>query len=470
MNTPHPVKKNSIHEVTIESIAFGGKGIARLNDYVIFVRDALPGQSLRVKIIKRKSHYAEAIIEEILKESPHYTPPPCPYFSDCGGCSFQNLDYTTQCQIKEQQIRDVFVHLGKLDTTILPVKGAPVLWGYRNKMEFSAGTERWFMKENDPETPRDFALGLHAPRRFDKILDIESCLLQDDERNTLFQEIRKEVKKEGLSLYNARTHEGYLRNVVIRKGYHTGEIMVNFVTRDDAPERLTPIVEHILRRFPSVTTVVNHINDSLGMTAFGQKEWRLHGPGIIHDRIGPITYEISANSFFQTNTSGAEQLYSLVEDFAELTGQETVWDLYCGTGSIALYLSQKAKQVLGFEIIRDAVQNARKNAEKNDISNCHFFEANLDKFFQKNPDLIQTLPAPDLAVVDPPRAGLHPDFIQQLIHLAPPKIIYVSCNPATQARDSALLVENGYSLDKIQPVDMFPHTPHIESVALLTKT
>lgn len=469
MNTPHPVKNNSIQEVTIESIAFGGKGIARLNDYVIFVRDALPGQKLRIKIIKRKPQYAEAIIEEILEESPYYTPPPCPYFFDCGGCTHQNLDYNAECQIKEKQVRDVFSHLGGLHPEILPVKGAPVIWGYRNKMEFSAGTERWFMKENDPGTSRDFALGLHAPRRFDKILDIESCLLQDDERNVLFQEIRNLVKAEGISLYNARTHEGFLRNVVIRKGYHTGEIMVNFVTRDDAPECLTPLVECITRDYPYVTTIVNNINDSLGMTAFGQKEWRLYGPGIIHDRIGPIKYEISANSFFQTNTTGAEQLYSIVEEFADLQGKEIVWDLYSGTGSIALYLSRKAKQVFGFEMITDAVDNARQNAEKNGILNCHFFEANLDKFFQKNPELIQSLPVPDIAVVDPPRAGLHPDFVQQLIHLNPPRIIYVSCNPATQARDAAELTQNGYSLVKIQPVDMFPHTPHIESVALFER-
>jgi 23S rRNA (uracil1939-C5)-methyltransferase len=205
------------------------------------------------------------------------------------------------------------------------------------------------------------------------------------------------------------------------------------------------------------------------MTAFGQKEWRLHGAGIIHDMIGPVEYEISANSFFQTNTLGAEQLYKIVEEFAGLTGKETVWDLYCGTGSIALFLSRQAKQVLGFEMVEDAVINARQNAEKNGITNCHFFEANLDKFFQKNPELIASLPVPDMAVVDPPRAGFHPDFLKQLIRLSPPRIIYVSCNPSTQVRDSAELVRSGYTLKKIQPVDMFPHTPHIESVALLER-
>lgn len=464
------VKKNSIHDVKIESLAFGGKGLTRIGNLAVFVRDALPEQDLRIKIIRKKKQYAEAIIEEILTQSPYYIPPPCPYFSDCGGCVLQNLEYLKQLSVKEQQVRDVFTHLGGLNPEILPVKPAPEIWGYRNKMEFSAGPDRWIMKDKDSGAPADFAIGLHAPRRYDKILDIEACLLQDDERNRIFQVIRQKVKELGLPLYNSKRHEGYLRNIVIRKGHHTGEIMINLVTRDDTPDRLSPVVEEVLNKFPHITTIVNNVTDSLGMTAFGKKQIVLHGSGIIHDRIGKIRYEISANSFFQTNTCGAEQLYAVIENFAGLTGSETVWDLYCGTGSIALYLSQKAAKVVGFEMISDAVRNARRNAEKNSISNCHFFEANLDKFFQKNMDLIKKLPKPDVAVVDPPRAGLHPDFLKDLILLDSPKIIYVSCNPATQARDLAELSSNGYTIDKIQPVDMFPHTAHIEAVALLNKT
>jgi len=464
------VKKNSIHEVKIESLAFGGKGMTRIGNLAVFVRDALPEQHLRIKIIRKKKQYAEAIIEEILTQSPYYIPPPCPYFTDCGGCVLQNLEYLKQLSVKEQQVREVFTHLGGLNPVILPVKPAPEIWSYRNKMEFSAGPDRWIMKDKDSGAPTDFAIGLHAPRRYDKILDIEACLLQDDERNRIFQVIRQKVKELGLPLYNSKSHEGYLRNIVIRKGHHTGEIMINLVTRDDTPERLSPVVEEVLNKFPHITTIVNNVTDSLGMTAFGKKQIVLHGSGIIHDRIGKISYEISANSFFQTNTFGAEQLYAVIEAFADLTGSETVWDLYCGTGSIALYLSQKAAKVVGFEMISDAVRNARRNAEKNSISNCHFFEANLDKFFQKSMDLIKKLPKPDVAVVDPPRAGLHPDFLKELILLDAPKIIYVSCNPASQARDLAELSSNGYSIDKIQPVDMFPHTAHIEAVALLNKT
>ncbi len=464
------VKKNSIHDVTVESLAFGGKGLARINNLAVFIRDALPDQHLRIKIIRKKKQYAEAIIEEILTQSPFYVPPPCPYFTDCGGCVLQNLDYAKQLTVKEQQVRDVFTHLGGLNPEILPVKPAPEIWSYRNKMEFSAGPNRWIMKERDSGAPADFAIGLHAPRRFDKILDMDACLLQDDERNRIFRVIRQKVKELGLPLYNSKSHEGYLRNIVIRKGQHTGEIMINIVARDDTPDRLIPVCDDIRKKFPTVTSVVNNVTDSLGMTAFGKKEHILYGSGIIHDRIGEINYEISANSFFQTNTSGAEQLYAVIEDFAGLSGHETVWDFYCGTGSIALYLSQKAGKVAGFEMISDAVKNARRNAEKNAINNCHFFEANLDKFIQKNPDLINKLPKPDVAVVDPPRAGLHPDFLKELIQINPKKLIYVSCNPATQARDLAELTLNGYIIDKIQPVDMFPHTAHIETVALLIKS
>lgn len=374
------VKKNTVHEVRIESLAFGGKGMTRIGNLAVFVRDALPEQHLRIKIIRKKKQYAEAIIEEILTQSPYYIPPPCPYFSDCGGCVLQNLEYSKQLSIKEQQVRDVFTHLGRLNPVILPVIPAPEIWSYRNKMEFSAGPNRWIMKDKDSGAPTGFAIGLHAPRRYDKILDIDTCMLQDDERNRIFRVIRTKVKDLDLPLYNSKSHEGYIRNIVIRKGHHTGEIMVNLVTRDETPDRLSPVVNEILKNFPNITTIVNNITDSLGMTAFGKKEIILHGSGIIHDMIGGISYEISANSFFQTNTSGAEQLYDVIEDFADLTGHETVWDLYCGTGSIALYLSQKAGKVVGFEMISDAVKNARRNAEKNGLSNCHFFEANLDKF------------------------------------------------------------------------------------------
>ena len=462
------IKKNALVELTIESIAFGAKGIARVNDFVIFVRDGLPGQKVKALIIKKKSAFAEAIIREIIEESPDHVDAPCPYFDDCGGCKFQNLNYQKQLNIKTEQVKDVFTHLVKMpEIPILPALPAPHIYAYRNKMDFSTGVSRWKLKENDPGTAEDYAIGLHAPGRYDKILDIEACLLQDDKRNEIFREIRTWALENNISLNNPREYVGFLRSVIIRKGEHSGEIMVNLVTRNEDKELVAPLVKSITSKFPEVTSIVNNITSSKGDHSIGEREILLFGNSVIHDSLGGLDYEISANAFFQTNTKGAEQLYNTVIEFAELRSDMVVWDFYSGAGSISLYIADKVKQVIGFEVVKDAVKNAKKNAKRNNVPHCQFFEANLDTFLQTNQDLIAKLDKPDLAIVDPPRAGLNPKFVKQLIALQPPSIVYVSCNPSTQARDIALLVEAGYDVEKIQPVDMFPHTAHIETVAKL---
>ena len=463
------IKKNALVELTIESIAFGAKGIARIDDFVVFVRDALPGQKVKALIIKKKAAFAEAIIREVIGPSPWQIDAPCPYFADCGGCKFQNLDYQKQLDIKTEQVKDVFTHLAKMpDITILPTLAAPEQYAYRNKMDFSTGVSRWRLTENDPGTPENFAIGLHAPGRFDRILDIDVCLLQDDTRNAVFQTIRTWARDNKITLNDKREHTGFLRSIMIRKGEHSGEIMVNLITRTEDIELLQPLVDSIKSKHPEVTSIVNNITDSKGDHSYGDKEILLYGSPVIHDTLGGIEYEISANAFFQTNTKGAEQLYNTVVKFAELKPDMVVWDFYSGTGSISLYIANKVKQVIGFEVIRDAVKNAKKNARKNNVTHCKFFEANLDSFLQTNQDLIAKLEKPDLAIVDPPRAGLNPKFVKQLLELKPSSIVYVSCNPATQARDIQLLVEAGYEVEKIQPVDMFPHTAHIETVAKLS--
>ena len=462
------IKKNALVELTIESIAFGAKGIARVNDFVIFVRDAIPGQKVKALIIKKKSAFAEAIIREIIEESPDHVDAPCPYFVDCGGCKFQNLNYQKQLDIKTEQVKDVFTHLVKMpEIPILPALPAPDIYAYRNKMDFSTGVSRWKLKENDPDTAEDFAIGLHAPGRFDKILDIDACLLQDDKRNKIFREIRSWAHENKISLNNPREYTGFLRSVIIRKGEHSGEIMINLVTRYEDRNLTNPLVESITSKFREVTSIVNNITDSKGDHSIGDREILLYGNSVIHDSLGGLDYEISANAFFQTNTKGAEQLYNTVVDFAELRKDMVVWDFYSGAGSISLYIADKVKQVIGFEVVRDAVKNAKMNAKRNNVPHCQFFEANLDTFLQTNQELISKLDRPDLAIVDPPRAGLNPKFVKQLLTLKPPSIVYVSCNPSTQARDIALLVEAGYVVEKIQPVDMFPHTAHIETVARL---
>lgn len=464
------IKKNDIIKLQISDLAFGGKGIARVGELVVFVRDALPGQTVKALIIKKKSSYAEAIIRELLRPSPDQIEAPCPYFADCGGCKFQNLRYAAQLALKEKQVRDIYQHLaGMPDIRILPALEAPEIYGYRNKMDFSTGVSRWIQKENDPGGDRNFAIGLHAPGRFDKILDIEACLLEDEERNALLQLVRDWAKKEKIPLNDQRNNSGFLRNVIIRKGEHSGEIMLNLVTRYEARSQLETLVDQVKTQFPQVTSIVNNITDSKGDHSIGEREILLHGQAVIHDSLGGKHYEIAANAFFQTNTRAAEQLYGVVLDFASPNEKNVVWDFYCGTGSIALFIADKVKKVYGFELVEDAVMNAKRNAQRNGVRNCEFFTADLDRFLQRNPKLIAGLEKPDLTIVDPPRSGLNPKFLQQLIRLRPPRIVYVSCNTATQARDIVQLSEAGYRTKKIRPVDMFPHTAHIETVALLEK-
>jgi len=469
--SPINIKKNQSITIGVNSVAYGGKGVARLDNFVIFVRDALPGQRLKVKIIKKKSSFAEAIIEEIITQSPDYVDPKCVYFNDCGGCTFQNLGYSAQLKMKKQQIEGVYTHLTRLTSVkILEPLASPEIWGYRNKMEFSAGDNRWLMKENDPETPKDFAIGLHAPRRFDKILDIKQCLLQNDTPNKIFANIRQWMQENKITLDSPRNHTGFLRNIMIREGAHTREIMINFITRESGKEVLKTLIDDLIIRYPEITSIVNNVIKSKGQTSCGGEEILLYGDSVIHDKIGGIQYEISANAFFQTNTRGAEQLYDVIREFALEMDKPVIWDFYSGTGSIALFLADIAKKIYGFEVCSAAVKNANENAHKNNIDNCEFFEANLDKFFQMNQQFIRSLLPPDIVVIDPPRAGIHPKFLNHIVSSGASKIIYVSCNPSTQARDvEQFVLVYGYKVEKIQPVDMFPHTWHIESVALLTK-
>ncbi len=469
-NPEAPVKKNQVLELTIESLAYGGKGVARLDNFVIFIKNALPGQTVEARIIKRRSAWAEAVILRVIRKSDMQVEAPCPYFSDCGGCSFQNLDYAHQLLMKKQQVEDVYRHLTHIGQVVVKdVLASPVVMGYRNKMEFSAGDSRWIRQEGDDGSDRDFAIGLHAPGRFDKVLDIDRCLLQADDANQIYHHIRDWARQNCITLNNPRKHTGFLRNVMIRRGEHSGEIMVNLITRTEDRERLQPLADSLLASFPSIASIMNNVTASLGMQSRGEKEICLAGNPVIHDRIGSIDYEISPNSFFQTNTKGAEQLYDVVRNYARSQENPVIWDFYSGTGSIALYLADSARKVYGFEVVADAVKNANANALRNGRDNCEFFEADLDRFLQKNQDLIASLQKPDIAIIDPPRAGIHPKFLQQLVNLAPPRIIYVSCNPSTQARDIEAFLEAGYAVEELQPVDMFPHTWHIESVALLTR-
>jgi len=467
----YPLKKGDEFEARIEdTLAFGGDGITRVDNWVVFVRDVLPGAKVKAKLIKRKRNFGEAIPVEVEEASPYRVDWPCPHYPTCGGCKFQDLDYQVQLENKREQVRDLLERVGKFtDVEVLPTLGSEQIFHYRNKMEFSFGTDRWILEEGDPGTPADFAFGLHAPGRWDKILDLDICYLQSEVRNQIFAEVKQYVLEHDYPLWDLREKTGYLRYLVIREGEHTGQIMLNFVTGREDPDLLMPLVEQLVGHYPQIHSVVNNINTRAGESAVGEVEYLLHGEDTILDRIGELEFEISASSFFQTNTRQAEVLYEEIRKTADLRSDDTVYDLYCGTGTIALYLAADAGRVHGFEINQETVENAVRNAYHNQIFNVQFDRLDMNKHldFHKK---VQHLEKPDVIIIDPPRSGVHPKTLKELRQLHPRKYVYVSCNPATLARDLKDLSENAdYRLTHIQPVDMFPHTPHVEVVTTLER-
>ncbi|RMH65589.1 MAG: 23S rRNA (uracil(1939)-C(5))-methyltransferase RlmD [Calditrichaeota bacterium] len=465
-NFVYPVKKGHDYTVSIERLAFGGKGIARVDNYVLFVARALPGDVCRVRITKRKRQFGEARILEIESPSPMRRQAPCTYFDWCGGCTWQNMDYTHQLEQKTAIVREALRHPYDLgDVNVEDIIPADPHWGYRNKMEFSFADRKWLTPEDlsNPEISKDFALGLHVPGTFDKILDIDHCMLQSAEMNRVLNEVDNWSREKKLQPYGIRSHEGLLRFLVLRQSRSTGAIMVNIVTSRPAGEELMPLAEHLIRHIPQVAGVVNNVNARKAQIARGDQEILLAGQPVITDAIGPFEFEISANSFFQTNTLQAARLYETALAFAGLTGTETVWDLYCGAGTITLFLARKARKVVGFEIEESSIRDARANARRYDIRHVEWLAGDVRQHMARLQE------QPDVLVTDPPRAGMHADVVQSILEARPRRIVYVSCNPATLARDLHLLKEK-YTIRRVQPVDMFPQTYHIETVAQLDLT
>ncbi len=470
------LKKGSEVELEIDSLAFGAKGLARLNGYVVFVEQALPGQRVRALLTKKKRDYAEARLVEVLQQSPDYVTPRCSHFHDCGGCLLQNFRYEKQLEAKRRQIEEVLVHLGGVaQPQVANVIGSPQQFFYRNKMEFSFARQRWLTRAEiagaQNITERNFALGLHARNSFDKTLDIRACYLFSEISNDILAAVRTFAKNSSLLPYTTRDHTGFWRFLVMREGKRTGEFMLNFVTAD-SPEGRAAVAElsaAFVREFPIITTIVHNINRSKAQIAFGEEEIILHGRGYLREQIADCTFHISANSFFQTNTLGAEQLYAVAREFAALTGAENVYDLYCGAGTIAIFIAKLAQQVVGFEIVLEAIRDAAMNCSLNNIDNCHFVRGDLKDELARVPLLVQRWGRPDVIIADPPRAGMHPRVLLKILELAPQRIVYVSCNPATFARDVRVLCNKDYQLEKVQPVDMFPHTAHCEVVGLLVR-
>lgn len=459
------LKKGQQVEVEISNVAFGGKGLAHVDGMVVFVDQAVPGDRVLARITKKKKSFAEARIIELLTASPQRVKTPCVYSGYCGGCKWQFLDYSYQLEYKQQHVREALEHIALMkNVPVHPTIDSDKQFGYRNKMEFSCATRRWLLPEELGCEGIDMgmAVGLHVPGTFDKVLDVDRCFLQPDLGNLLLSEVRQYIKASPLPIYGLRTHEGFWRFVVLRHSVYYDQWMVNLVTASDETDHLKPLAETLIQKYPQVVSVVNNITARKAAVAIGESEICLAGQAVFRERIGPFEFELSANSFFQTNTRGAERLYDTVKTFAGLTGQETVVDLYCGAGTISTYLASQAKEIVGLEMVQSALRDAQRNCDRNGIDNCRFIAGDI-RF-----TLSQLERSPDVMIIDPPRAGMHEAVVKQVLALGPRKIVYVSCNPATQARDLALMKE-AYDVVEVQPVDMFPHTYHIEAVARLVR-
>jgi 23S rRNA (uracil1939-C5)-methyltransferase len=457
------LKKGQLIELDITQIAFGGRGLTRLDGMAVFVDGSVPGDRVLARIVKKKKSFAEARAIEILAASPQRVQAPCPYSGYCGGCKWQFLDYAHQLIYKQQHVREALEHIGMIrDVPVHPTLPSDNIFGYRNKMEFSCATRRWLLPAEleRPDVEAGMALGLHVPGTFDKVLDIEACLIQPDLGNQILGDVRRYIQASPFPVYGLRTHEGFWRFLVLRHSVAHQHWMVNIVTAALEREHIQPLADMLMAKYPQVVSVVNNVTSSKAGVAVGQFEVVLAGDALIHERIGDFDFELSANSFFQTNTLGARRLYDTVARYAALTGRETLLDLYSGTGTIAIYLSAGAKTVVGLEVVAGAVDDAQRNCRRNGVENCRFIAG----------DIRRTLPQldvrPEVMIIDPPRSGMHADVVAQVMVSGPPKIVYVSCNPATLARDLAMM-KDAYDVVEVQPMDMFPHTFHIEAVALL---
>jgi 23S rRNA (uracil1939-C5)-methyltransferase len=463
------MKKGDVLELKIDKYAFEGKGIARVNrdeedterNFVVFVENSFPGDTVKAKVLKVKKSYAEAKTTEVVVNSPYRGKASCKYFTVCGGCRQQDIDYDVQAKHKQDQVEEIFNRLGGFkDLQLESISSLQISnFYYSNKMEFSFSSRRWLTTDeiSSGETfDKDFALGLHVPGTFDKVLDIDECFLQSVTSNGILNYTREFFKEKQSTIFSTKTQSGYLRNLVIREGKKTGDLMVNLVTYDDNEELMQEYSRGLTERFPEITTIVNNVSKKRSAIALGDYEKVYFGKGYITDTIGNKIFKISANSFFQTNTLQAEKLYNTVMEYAEFKENDVVYDLYSGAGTITIYMSGEAKKIYGFESSESAIKDAAENAELNKAENVDFVVADLFKSFLPFVEGAN-LPVPDIIVTDPPRSGMHKNIIEDILKLAPPKVIYVSCNPATQVRDIKFLEEK-YELIKIRPVDMFPHT------------
>lgn len=460
-------KKFVVKQLVITDYASEGKSIGRVEGKVIFVEGAVPGDVADVFITKNKKDWAEGKAINFSEFSKERANPFCIHFGLCGGCKWQMLPYDKQLQYKQQEAEQVLKRIAKIELPgISSIIGARETIHYRNKLEFTFSNRRYLTSEEinkSEQIPRENALGYHAPGIFDKIIDIKECWLMADINNVIRNTIRDYAIENQLSYYDIKEHNGFLRNIILRY-CTTGQLMVNLVFGFEDSQAIKKLSGHLLEKVPAITTLLYTVNPKWNDSIYDLDPQVYSGNGYITEKLEEFTFKISPKSFFQTNTRQAEKLYSVAKDFAGLTGNEIVYDLYCGTGSIGIFLSRNAKKIIGVDLIEESIADAKENAAMNNISHTQFFAGDVIKICDET--FFTQHGKPDVIITDPPRAGMHEKLIAKFLEIAAPKIVYVSCNVATQARDINLLSEK-YTVVAIQPLDMFPHTHHIECVVLL---
>ena len=457
-----------LESVSIEELGAEGKCVSRYNNIVVFSEKTVPGDIVDLKVTHfKKKKFGEAQIDKIITPSPNRVEPKCQHFGLCGGCKLQHIDYTTQLHFKQKQVKDNLERLGKIAILeIMPIIGSSKIYEYRNKLDFTFTNKRWLTdQEMSLEHDTLYGLGFHLPGKFDRVLDIEKCHLQPEPSNSIRLELKSYALQHGLTFYNVRAHEGFLRNLIIRTT-NKNEVMVLVQFGSNDKKSIEGLLSHLIKTFPQITSLVYFINTKKNDTYSDLDVHTFHGPAYIQEEMEGLTFRVGSKSFYQTNSDQAYILYKVTRELAGLTGNEVVYDLYTGTGTIANFIAKQAKQVIGIEYVADAIEDAKVNSKINNIDNTLFYAGDMKDVLNK--EFIEQHQRPDVIITDPPRAGMHEDVINTLLFIGAPKIVYVSCNPATQARDLALL-DTDYEVTAIQPVDMFPHTAHVENVVSLTK-
>ncbi len=464
------IKKNIfVENAPIVDISSEGKSVAKVDGMVIFVDGGVPGDVADVMITRKKNNYAEGHVVNLKSASPNRLTPQCEHFRHCGGCKWQHMNYETQLHFKQKTVADALTRIGHLDiSTLKPIFGNKESYFYRNKLEFSFSDKKWLTNEevkSGAAIDNRNALGFHIPKMFDKILDIKNCYLQEEPSNSIRNEIRDFANKHSLTFFGVRDKTGLLRTLMIRTA-STGEIMVLIQFFENQPENIELLLNHLKTKFPQITSLQYVINQKGNDTLQDLDITTFYGRDHIFEEMEGLKFKISAKSFYQTNSPQAYELYKITRNFCGLTGNEIVYDLYTGTGTIANFVAKQAKQVIGVEYVEDAVVDAKNNSDYNGITNTLFYAGDMKDVL--NEEFITKHGKPDVIITDPPRAGMHEDVVRVLLKAAPKKIVYVSCNPATQARDLAMMMEQ-YEIKEILPVDMFPQTAHVENVVLLEK-